>query len=150
MQKTAAEVMSTDVVTVQPTTTIAELARLFVETGYGTFPVVDEAGAVYGVVSESDLLRQKQPVHIPRVTALFDWVFYLESEAKFQEEVQRITADTVGDICTKEVISCGPETPVSEIATLMTRDRIHLVPVMEDGKLAGVVARVDLLRGMVN
>jgi len=143
---TAKDVMTREVQTVSSTTEISELARRFVETGLGTFPVLDADGKICGIVSESDLLRQQAPIHIPRVTALFDWVFYLESEKKFQQEVQRITARTVGEICSREIVSCAPDTSVAELAGLMTSKKIHLVPVLEGEQLLGVVARVDLLR----
>lgn len=144
----AKDVMSTKITTVQMDAEISHLARLFVDTGFGTLPVVDAQGQLCGIVSESDVLKQQEPVKIPRVTALFDWVFYLESEEKFQQEVQRVTATKVSEIMTKEVITCVPETPVGKIANLMTQNRIHLVPVVEEDALVGVVARVDLLKAL--
>jgi CBS domain-containing protein len=89
-----------------------------------------------------------RPLHIPTVIAIFDWVLYLESEKKFRDEVERITARKVADICSREVVTCTPETPVSEIAELMTEKKAHLVPVVAGGKVVGVVARLDLIRSM--
>jgi CBS-domain-containing membrane protein len=145
---TAQDVMTRKVTTIAETAETAVLARLFVDSGFGTLPVVDADGALCGMISETDLLQQEAPVHIPRVTALFDWVFYLESEKSFQEQVRKITARKVADLCTREVITCAPATPLPELAALMTRHRIHLIPVVEERKILGVVARVDLLRAM--
>jgi len=66
----------------------------------------------------------------------------------FGDEVERITARKVADICSREVVTCTPETPVTEIAELMTEKKAHLVPVVDGGKVIGVVARLDIVRSM--
>ncbi len=94
------------------------------------------------------LVEQDKPLHMPTVISLFDWVLYLESEKNFREEVKRISARTVGEICAREVITCTPETPVNEIAALMVEHQVHLVPVVEGERVVGVVARLDIIRSM--
>jgi len=110
--------------------------------------VVDKENRLEGLVTETDLVEQDKPLHIPTVVSLFDWVFYLDSEKDFRKEVDRITARKVGEICSREVTSCSPDTPVSEIAGLMVDQAVHLVPVLDDGKVVGVVARLDIIRSM--
>jgi CBS-domain-containing membrane protein len=144
----AQDIMTTRVYAVSPETGIEELARLFVERNVNAMPVLDAAGGLFGIVSQEDLVELDRPLHIPTVIAIFDWVLYLESEKKFRDEVERITARKVADICSREVVTCTPETPVSEIAELMTEKKAHLVPVVAGGKVVGVVARLDLIRSM--
>lgn len=144
----AKDIMTTTVHTVTPATTVDDLARLFVETGVNAMPVVDEEGVLLGLVTQTDLVEQDRPLHIPTVISIFDWVLYLESEKDFREEVQRITARTVGEIYTPDVEACTPETSVSEIASVMTEKKVHLLPVVDEGKLVGVVARLDVIRSM--
>lgn len=144
----AKDIMTTQVHTVRVETTINELARLFVETRVSAMPVVDGAGHLEGIVTETDMVEQDKPLHVPTVISLFDWVLYLESEKNFREEVKRITARTVGEICAREVITCTPETPVNEIAALMVEHQVHLVPVVEGERVVGVVARLDIIRSM--
>lgn len=144
----AKDIMTTQVHTVGVETTINELARLFVETRVSAMPVVDGAGHLEGIVTETDMVEQDKPLHVPTVISLFDWVLYLESEKNFREEVKRITARTVGEICAREVITCTPETPVNEIAALMVEHQVHLVPVVEGERVVGVVARLDIIRSM--
>ncbi|MBE0598942.1 MAG: CBS domain-containing protein [Desulfuromonadales bacterium] len=144
----AKDIMTTQVYTVAEETGVDELARLFSDTGVDTLPVVDGEGKLLGVVSQTDLVEQDKPLHIPTVITIFDWVLYLESEKNFKEEVDRITAQTVKDLCTREVITCTPETPVSDIAALMVEHGVHLIPVLEDGRVIGVVARLDIIRSM--
>ncbi len=145
---TAKDIMTTKVHTVSDDTEVDELARLFVETNVNAMPVVDSEGRLQGVVTKTDLVEQDKPLHIPTVISIFDWVFYLESEKNFRDEVKRITARKVGEICGRDVPTCTPDTPVNEIAGLMVDRAVHLVPVIDDGKLVGVVARLDIIRSM--
>jgi len=142
---TARDIMTTKVVSVSPETSLKDLAELFVSSRYSNIPVL-EAGRLVGMVSETDLIEQQKPLHIPTVMAIFDGVFYLDSEKRFQQQVDRVTAQTVGEICQKEPVSCGPATSLSEIAKLMSKHKAHLIPVLEKGRLLGVVARLDLIK----
>jgi CBS domain-containing protein len=144
----AKDIMTRTVHSVTADTDVEELARLFVTKGVSAMPVLDEAGRLEGVVTETDLVEQDKPLHIPTVISIFDWVLYLESEKNFREEVEKITARKVGEICTREVVTCTPDTPVSEIASLMIEKKAHLIPVVEEKKVVGVVARLDIIRSM--
>ncbi len=144
----AKDIMTSKVHSVTPETSVQELARLFVERNVSAMPVIDKNGVLTGIVTGSDLVAQNKPLHIPKVISLFDWVLYLESEKDFREEVARITARTVGEIATSPVVTCTPETPVSQIAQLMSEKKVNLLPVLEQNKVVGVVARLDLVRAM--
>jgi CBS domain-containing protein len=144
----AKDIMTTNVHTVSTDTEVEELARLFVETGVSAMPVLDANGALQGIVTETDLVEQNKPLHIPTVISIFDWVLYLESEKNFREQVEMMTARKVGEICTREVVTCTPDTPVADIAALMVDHKAHLIPVIEGGKVVGVVARLDIIRAM--
>jgi CBS-domain-containing membrane protein len=143
---TAKEIMTREVRTVREETDLKELAALFVEHNYKTLPVVDATGKLVGIISQTDLLEQDRLLHIPTVISLFDWVLYLESPKAFGEEVRKVSARKVGEICARQVITCMPDTPVEEVANLMVEHKIHLLPVLDGDRLAGVVARFDLIR----
>lgn len=145
---TARDIMTTEVVSVTTTTSLKDLAKKFIETRYSNMPVLDEQGRLIGVISETDLVEYQRPLHIPTVMTLFDGVFSLGSEKKFQEEVDRVTATTVGDLYRKNPVTCSPATPVNELAGLMSKHKVHLLPVVEDDRMIGVVARLDLIRVM--
>lgn len=144
----ARDIMTSEVHTVSMETSVEELARLFVKTGVSAMPVVDDEGMLQGIVTETDLVAQDKPLHIPTVVSLFDWVVYLESEDRFAEQVKKMTARQVREICTTDVATCSPDEPVSKIVGLMLEKGIHIVPVVEDGKLLGIVARLDIIRSM--
>lgn len=145
---TASDIMTTQIHTVHQDTEIAALAKMFVEHKVNAMPVVDDNGSLVGMVTQTDLVEQDKPLHIPTVISLFDWVIYLESPKKFSEEVRKVTARKVGEICTTDVVTCTSETPVSTVASLMVDNKVHLIPVVTDGQMVGVVARLDVIRSM--
>lgn len=145
---TAREIMTTEVVKVKAETSLKELAEKFVETRHSNMPVVDNDGNLVGMISETDLVEQQKPLHIPTVMALFDGVFYLDSQKRFQEEVDRVTATTVGELCNRKLVTCSPDTTIREIAGLMSKHKVHLLPVVEKEQMVGVVARLDLIKAM--
>lgn len=145
----AKEVMTKDVITVRRETSVRELALIFTERRISSVPVVDENDNLVGIVSESDLIEQDKNLHIPTVVSIFDWVIYLESDKRFEKELQKMTAQTVGEIVSEEVFSVTPDTPVSEVADIMSSKRVHAVPVVEGGRVVGVVSRIDLIKTMV-
>lgn len=144
----AKDIMTKEVHSVTPDTDLSDLAKLFQDTGVNAMPVVDAENRLVGIVTETDLVEQGKPLHIPTVVSIFDWVFYLESEKSFKDEVKKITARTVGEVCTSDVVSCAPDATVEEISSLMVDKKANLIPVLDDGKVIGVVARLDIIRTM--
>ncbi|WP_136526424.1 CBS domain-containing protein [Geomonas ferrireducens] len=145
----AKEIMTKDVVTVGRDTTVRDLAKLFAERRISSVPVVDNEGLLIGIVSESDLIERDKPLHIPTVISIFDWVIYLESDKRFEKELQKMTGQTVADIYSQEVLTVGPEAPVSEVAELMTNKKVQAVPVVEGRRVVGIIGRIDMVRTMI-
>lgn len=143
------EIMTKDVVTVTKETTVMELARIFAERHISSLPVLDSAGNLIGIVTETDLVEQDKSLHIPTVISIFDWVIYLESDKKFEKELKKMTGRTVGDIYSADVVSVSPEATVADVADIFSSRKITAVPVVDGGRLAGIVARIDLIRSMV-
>lgn len=146
---TVGEIMTKDVVTVKKSTTLRELAEIFSSRRIGSVPVVNDNGNLIGIVTETDLIAQDRELHIPTVVSLFDWVIYLESEKKFEEDLKKITGQTVADILTENVETVTPATTVAEVAGLMCSKTIHAIPVVERGEIVGIVSRIDLIRSMI-
>ena len=145
----AQDVMTKDVITVRRETTVMELATLFSQSRISSAPVVNEAGELLGMVSETDLVEQDKSLHIPTVVSIFDWVIYLESDKRFEKELQKMTGQTVGDIYTEQTFSVAPQAPLSLVADIMSREKVHAVPVVDGGRVVGIVGRIDLIRTMI-
>ncbi len=145
---TAKDFMTKDVMTVTPDTSLTELANLLVQHRISGAPVVDGSGKLMGIVTENDLISQNKRLHIPTVVSFLDAAIYLESSKKFAEEVKRVTATRVGDICEKKVVTITEETTLADIATIMAEKKVHLLPVVKEGKVVGVVGKRDLVRAI--
>jgi len=143
----ARDIMTRDIISVTRETSIQELSRIFMDKGVNGLPVVDEDGNVVGVVTQGDLIEQKKQLHIPTVIALFDWVMPLESEKKFEADVKRMTAAKVGDIYHKGAVTVEADADLTEVATLMAEEDAHTLPVVEDGRLVGIIGKLDIIRG---
>jgi len=143
---TAQNIMTHEVVTVKENATVRELAALLLERNISGAPVVDEAGAVIGVVTESDLIFQNKKVHLPTAFAILDAFVFLERPDKMETEFKKMAGSKVGDICSRKLISVGPETELEELATLMAEKKIHTLPVMDEGRLVGVIGKSDIIR----
>lgn len=146
--KIAEEIMTREVVTVNKNLPIKKLSKIFIEHRFNGVPVVDDEDNVIGIVTQGDLIEQNKNLHIPTVIALFDAVLFLESEKKFESDVKKLTGTTVEDIYHKHAISVGPKTNINEITTLMAEKDIHTLPVLDEGRLVGVIGKRDVIRAM--
>ena len=143
---TAQNIMTREVITVKENATVRELAALLLTNNISGAPVVDDAGKVIGVVTESDLIFQNKKVHLPTAFAILDAFVFLERPEKMELELKKIAGSKVGDICSRKLISVGPETELEELATLMAEKKIHTLPVMSEGRLVGVIGKSDIIR----
>lgn len=143
-----ADIMTRDVITVTPETPIRDLAQIISEKHINGVPVVDEEGEVLGVVCESDLIDHGKPLHIPTVFVILDSFIPLESPWRLQKEFKRITATKVDDIYSRPAVCVAPDTEVSEVARLMSERKLYTLPVLEEGKLVGVVGKGDVIRSL--
>ncbi len=89
---TAQDIMTREVITVGEDATVRELATLFLTKNISGAPVVDAAGRVIGVVTESDLIFQNKKVHLPTAVAILDAFIFLESPGKTEKELKRSPA----------------------------------------------------------
>lgn len=141
----ASDVMRTDLVTVTPRTEIRDAVRLMLDHRISGLPVVDEAGAAVGMLTEGDLLRRAELGTQQRPPAWRAWLAGSGSEAL---HYVRSHARRVGEVMTVPIIGVRPDTGLTEVVALMEARRIKRLPVLEHGRLAGIVTRADLLRAL--
>jgi len=142
----AQEVMTRAVVAVAPDTPLEAVARTLLEHGVSAVPVVDDKGAVLGMVSEGDLIGRSDAERVARR----DWWLTLlaEGEALHPDFLAtlRLPRRTARDVMAAPVVTVGETAEARDIAALLALHRIKRVPVMHDGKIVGIVSRADLLR----
>ncbi|MBF0506909.1 MAG: CBS domain-containing protein [Nitrospirae bacterium] len=144
----AKDIMTKEVITVKPLTTIEDLARILIEYNVSGVPVVNDGGDLIGIVTENDLISKNKRLHIPTVMRLFDAYIMLESPAAIEKEIRKMAAVTVNDILIKDVITVAEETTVEEIATIMAEKNVHLIPVVSGKKIRGIIGKMDLIKGI--
>jgi len=141
------DIMSRDVETLDPDTSVEEAAKILSETGISGLPVVED-GNLVGIVSESDLIVKDKKLHFPDYINVIGGIIYLESYKKFREEFKKFIAVEVKDLMTEDVITISPEATVEDAATLMSDKDVNRLPVVEGDKLVGIVTRGDIVKDL--
>lgn len=141
------DVMSTDVIAVTADTPIKEVARILRDRDIGGLPVVDDDNSVVGMIGEADLVPKEMPLPFTRVTvpSLFKKIVSrgkLDLEALY-DDMKDFRADQVME---KNVISVEADDDVGQAAWLMAHHKVKRLPVLRDGKLAGILTRSDLIK----
>jgi CBS domain-containing protein len=146
-QLCARDLMTAEVITVSPETRAAELAQIFVGRGVSTVAVVDPAGRLQGIVTESDLIRRlADEDEQPRK----GWLArQLEAPNAGAERYARRHAATAGELMARQVVTIRPEDSAAHAARLMEEHKIRRVLVTDREKILGVVSRADLVRALV-
>lgn len=147
---TAADIMTTPVTTVGPDAPIRDVARLLSEKRISGMPVVDDDGMVLGMVSEQDLMLRVTGPHLPPHIELLGGIIYLESPRDMEEELRKAMAVTAGQIMSKDVITVAPSATVQEVADVMVKRKINRVPVVDGGRLVGIITRHDVVSTLVS
>lgn len=141
----AAEIMVKDVVTTGPEASVQELATLMLERRISGLPVVDGSGRLLGIVSEGDLIRRPE-IDTDRVK--LGWLRLLLSDEARARDFVKSHGRKAREVMTQPAISVATDAPLAEVVRLMARHRIKRLPVVDKGRLVGLVTRTDLLRAV--
>jgi CBS domain-containing protein len=144
----AKDVMTTDVITVDPDTTVQALAALLAERGISGAPVLDSSGRLVGIVSEGDLLHRTEigTARRHRERRRSWWLDHFASD--LAREYIKSHGPTVKDIMARDVVTVTEDTNLGEVATLLEAKRIKRVPVMREGRVVGIISRANLVRAL--
>ncbi|UFN50518.1 CBS domain-containing protein [Roseomonas sp. OT10] len=142
----ARDLMTTEVTTVAPDTPVLAVASLLADRHISAVPVVGTDGVLQGLVSEADLIRRIANEAEERP----GWFAALFANRSVQaERFAKAHGLTAADVMTRNLHTVAPTTPVEEVANLLEQKHIRRAPVVEGGKLVGLVSRADLLRALV-
>ena len=145
----AADVMTTNLITVTPETSVRDLAELLGKYGISGVPVVDAAEQLVGIVSEADLLHRAEMGTERRLERRRGWFLgILASDQDLARDYLKSHARKVRDVMTRDVITVTETAGLDEIADLLEARRIRRLPVVRDGKLIGIVSRASLVRAL--
>ena len=143
----AAEVMTQDVITVSPDDLLQDVARTLLKHRISGVPVLDKLGKLVGIVSEGDLMRRAET----DTDAQHSWWLraFIGPETLANDYV-RSHARKVSDIMTTKVLTAAPDISLRDIASLMERNRIKRLPIVEAGQLVGIVSRANLMQAFAS
>ena len=148
MVTVAADVMTKPVISVRPQTGVAEIAALLTSKSISAVPVVNDDGTLAGMISEGDILRPfTESARLKR-----DW--WLGLLAAGQELSQtfldyiRFDTRTAAELMVRRVITANEQATLPELAELMVKNGVKRIPIVQDGKLIGIVSRADLIHAI--
>ncbi|MBF2035003.1 MAG: CBS domain-containing protein [Leptolyngbyaceae cyanobacterium T60_A2020_046] len=151
MAKTVADVMTRDPITIHPEASLQDAIHLLAEHRISGLPVVDDAGELVGILSESDLMWQATGAPLPAYIMLLDSVIYLKNPARYTEELHKALGQTVREVMGgKKVVTTTPDTSIQHAAQLMHDRKVHRLPVTAEGRLVGILTRGDIVRAMAD
>jgi CBS domain-containing protein len=150
MALTVADIMDPDPVSVSPGDDVETVVRLLRRHELPGLPVVNDGGRCVGIVTEADLVigDEEGDLHIPHYIELFGGVVFLEPLRGFEERLRKAAASTVADLMTPDPVTVAPDASVQEAGRLIVQRAHNRLPVVEHGRLVGVVTRVDVLEAL--
>ena len=140
------DIMSTSVLTVKKDTTIEEIAHILVDNDISGVPVVDDEDNILGIVTEKDLLYKDVEPHFPPVVEILGGTIFLKGVKEYNEKLRKLVATKAEEIMTKRVVTVEEDAIVEHVAELMVEKDINRIPVVNKGKLVGIISRSDVVK----
>lgn len=149
INKTVAQVMTPNPITVTPQTPLKEAISILVENKISGLPVIDETGNLVGIISETDLMWQETGVEPPPYIMILDSIIYLQNLHRYEKEVHKALGQTVGEVMSEQIITIETTDSVKRAAQLLHDKSVRrLVVVDNEGKVTGIITQGDILRSM--
>jgi CBS domain-containing protein len=141
------DIMDTDPVTVREDTGVEEVIRLLREHELPGVPVVNEGGRCVGIITEADLViaDEEGDLHLPHYVDLFGGLIPLEPLRRFEDRLKKAFASTAAEMMTEDPTTIEPDATIHQAARVISESGHNRLPVVEHGRLVGVVTRVDVL-----
>jgi predicted transcriptional regulator len=146
---TAKDIMTVKVIMLRSDMKITEAARILLNNHINGAPVVGDDLELLGILCQSDLVAQQKAVSVPSFFSTLDGFIPLGSLKDMDREMEKISAATVGAAMTPDPIFVTPDASVEDIASVMVDKGFHTVPVVDDGKVIGVIGKEDILRTLI-
>ena len=142
--------MDPDPVTVFPEDTVEAVLRTLRENELPGVPVINSGGRCVGIITEADLVMagENEDLHLPHYFELFGGFVFLEPLSHFEDRLRKATAALARDLMTEDPVTIEPHEPVADAARLISRSKHNRLPVVQHGRLVGVVTRVDVLEAV--
>jgi CBS domain-containing protein len=141
----AADVMTTEVITVTPESSIGDAAKLMLQYRISGLPVVDQKGELVGIVTEGDFLRRGETGTQRRRPR---WLEFILGPGRLSSEYVQAYGRKIGDVMTSDPVRITEDVSLEDVVDALERRRVKRLPVMRDGKLVGIVSRANLVQAL--
>ena len=147
---TVADIMDREPASVSLEATVEDVVRTLKRHELPGVPVVNEGGRCVGIITEADLVisDEEGDLHIPHYIELMGGIVYLEPLRRFEERLRKATASTAADMMTADPVTVDAGASVRDAARIIAEEGHNRLPVVEHGRLVGVVTRVDVLQAL--
>jgi CBS domain-containing protein len=142
--------MTKDIITVTPDTEVVKAAKILLEKRINGLPVVDDSGKLVGILCQSDLIAQQKSIPIPSLFTLLDGFMPLTIMKRIDKEVEKIAAIMVEQAMTPKPVTVDPNDDIEDAARLMVDKNYHTLPVLDGGKVVGIVGKEDILKTLLS
>jgi len=147
---TVQDIMTRDVITVDPDMEIVAAAKILMENHINGAPVVNEDGLVVGILCRDDLISQQKKLPLPSFFVVLDGIIPLSSSKHIEREMEKIAATTVEHAMTPDPTIVFEDTSIEEVASIMVDKKIHTIPVLDKNELlVGVIGKEDILKTLL-
>lgn len=143
------DIMTKNVITCGAKDSVKEAARLLYLNGLTGLPVLDEEDKVVGIITEYDLIRIEDHLHLPVTFAFLGSIVMLDNPLngdEVEKQLKQLAATTVGELMTKDVVTIASDKTIEDAAEIILHKKVNPVPVVENGKLVGIISRADIVK----
>jgi CBS domain-containing protein len=141
------EIMANKVITIKRDTTIEEIAQILTDNNISGVPVM-EGDHIVGMVTQKDLLYKDIEPRFPAIVEILGGIIFLNGVKHYREELKKLVATKAEDLMTSKVITVDEEEEIGKVAEIMVEKSVNRIPVVNNGKLTGIVSRADIVRSM--
>lgn len=143
------DIMQTRVITIPKTMEIKDIARTLYEENISGVPVVDADGEIIGIVSEGDLLHKETNPRIPEAVGILGTLIYYRGIKQYESDFKKLMALEASEIMTSYVQTIDAESSIEEAAEVMVNHKVKRLPVMQEGKIVGIISRMDIIKTLM-
>ena len=145
-----ADIMSVPPVVVPPDLSVGRVARTMVEKGVRAVAVADTSGRLLGIITETDLLVRHARLHFPAYLSIMESRIPVGGDRNLDEELRRVLAVTAQEVMSSTVYTASAEDDAADVAHEMVQRHLHAVPILEDGRVQGMLFPGDVVRLIAN
>ncbi len=145
----ARDIMTREVITVTTETPISELAKILENKNIGGVPVLNPVNdRLEGIITQNDLVERARQLELPPALNILDLHLFLEIPSHLFRRVEKMLGTTAGEVMSPNPVTVNQDDPVPQIASLMAKQKVHTIPVMERGKIVGIIGKIDIIRAL--